>query len=80
MMLHLTGRNRCRIETYAGESIHTTIDASTFVASYMTVLCLKAGQTYRYRTVVILPDNIEPDSFRQLRIWLKWKWRDEASL
>ncbi|WP_074927008.1 protein YgfX [Nitrosomonas eutropha] len=78
MTLHLTGRNHCKIETCAGKSINTVIDASTFVAPYMTVLCLKMEQTYRYRTVVILPDSIDADSFRRLRVWLKWKWRDES--
>lgn len=79
MTLHLTGRNRCKIETCVGKSINTVIDASTFVAPYMTVLCLKIEQTYRYRTVVILPDNIDAGSFRRLRVWLKWRWQDEFS-
>lgn len=77
--LHLTGKNNCKIETYAGESIHTFIDASTFVALYMTVLCLKTAQRNRYHTVVILPDSIETNSFRRLRVWLRWKWQDQSS-
>lgn len=77
--LHLTGRNACRIRMGTSEYFNTTIDASTFVASYMTVLCLKMEQAYRYRTVVILPDSIEPDNFRQLRVWLRWKWREDLS-
>ncbi len=77
--LHLTGRNQCELKTNTGSAIDTVIDASTFVAPYMTVLCLKEDQIHRYRTVVILPDGIDADSFRQLRIWLKWRWQADSA-
>lgn len=77
--LHLTGKNRCKAEIRAKKSINTIIDASTFVAPYMTVLCLKMEQAYRYRTIVILPDSIDADSFRRLRVWLKWKWQPDSA-
>ena len=77
--LHLTGKNGCRIKTRADEYIDTVIDTSTFVASYMTVLCLQKTRTrYCYYTVVILPDGIDADSFRRLRVWLRWKWQDNS--
>jgi len=75
--LHLTGRSGCRMKTHADEYIDTVIDTSTFVASYMTVLCLRKERTKRYYTVVILPDSIDTDSFRRLRVWLRWKWQDD---
>jgi len=78
MALHLTGRNHCKIITRAGKSIDTVIDASTFAAPYMTVLCLQVKRPHRYRTVVILPDSIDANSFRRLRIWLKWKWQADS--
>src|SRR5690606_26774323 len=74
--LHLMGKNSCRIKTHADEYIDTIIDTSTFVASYMTVLSLRKEQTRYYYTVVILPDSIDADSFRRLRVWLRWKWQD----
>ena len=77
--LHLTGRNGCRIKTRTDEYIDTVIDTSTFVAPYMSVLCLRKGQTRHYYTVVILPDSIDSDSFRRLRVWLRWKWQDGSS-
>ncbi|WP_300287863.1 protein YgfX [Nitrosomonas sp.] len=75
--LHLSEKNRCKIRFLSGERINTVIDASTFVASYMTVLCLRLEHTGQYRTVVILPDGIDADSFRRLRVWLRWKWQNE---
>jgi len=79
VMLYLTGRNRCKIEACAKKSTNTIIDASTFVAPYMIVLCLKMERAHRYRTIVILPDSIDADSFRRLRVWLKWKWRSDSA-
>jgi toxin CptA len=78
-VLHLTGKNRCEIKSCTGKFTNTIIEASTFVAPYMTVLCLRIDRTYCYRTVVILPDSIDADSFRQLRIRLKWKWQADST-
>ncbi|MBC6962376.1 MAG: hypothetical protein DWB48_06505, partial [Nitrosomonas sp.] len=78
--LHLTGRNGCRMKTRADEYVDTVIDTSTFVALYMTVLCLRKERTkHYYYTVVILSDSIDTDSFRRLRVWLRWKWQDSSS-
>ena len=46
---------------------------SSFVAPYLTIVLLKADQRWRTNAVVILPDAVEPDLFRQLRVWLKWR-------
>lgn len=64
---------------YTGEYMDTVIDAATFVAPYMTVLCLKTDRTFRRRTVAILPDSIDGEVFRQLRVWLRWKWKNDFS-
>lgn len=64
---------------YTGEYMDTVIDAATFVAPYMTVLCLKTDRTFWRRTVAILPDSIDGEVFRQLRVWLQWKWKNDFS-
>jgi toxin CptA len=45
---------------------------SSFVAPYLTIVLLKPEQRWLTRAVVIVPDAVEPDLFRQLRVWLKW--------
>lgn len=79
MSLTLSGRNECKLKLFSGARIHTMIEASSFVAPYMTVLCLRKKQSWRYYTVVILPDSLDIECFRQLRVWLRWKWQDAAS-
>ena len=45
---------------------------SSFVAPYLTIILLKPDQRWLTSAVVILPDAVEPELFRQLRVWLKW--------
>ena len=42
------------------------------VAPGLTVLNLKPHGARTARSVVILPDSLDKESFRQLRVWLKW--------
>ena len=49
--------------------------SSTFVSSRLVVINLrleKQAWYCRYRSVVLLPDNIDTETFRRLRIRLRW--------
>lgn len=46
---------------------------STYVASFMTVLNLRDLGTKAVRHAVILPDSMNGEDFRRLRVWLRWK-------
>jgi toxin CptA len=37
----------------------------------------RQSSQYFSRSVVILPDGINPEKFRQLRVLLRWKWRNQ---
>ena len=86
--LELTDDMVCILETQGGERIACALLGSSFVAPYLTVLELKPlkldldaespGRWRRFfsRSVVILPDGIDPEEFRQLRVLLRWKWKD----
>jgi toxin CptA len=77
----------CVMETHGGERIHTVLLGSSFVAPYLTVLNWKfrpcsLGASWRHfsaSSVVIMPDGIDAEEFRQLRILLKWKWKETGS-
>ncbi len=71
--LRLTGKHVCQARLLSDDCLDYTIDNGTFVAPYLTVLCLKTNRYLQRRTVVILPDGIDSESFRQLRVWLRWK-------
>jgi toxin CptA len=73
------------LETRCGERISCTLLGSSFVAPYLTVLdwkplepqaSLMPWRKLSARSVVILPDGIDAEEFRQLRVLLRWKWKD----
>lgn len=74
--LALSDEMQCALTTRSGESIACSILGSTFVAPYLTVLNLKPAENFFTRSVVILPDSMDAEEFRQLRVWLRWKWKD----
>jgi len=44
----------------------------SFVAPYLTVLNMRTLDDGKCISLILLPDNTEPDSFRHLRVWLRW--------
>ncbi|BCT68362.1 protein YgfX [Nitrosospira sp. NRS527] len=40
--------------------------------------CPRRQRRFFARSIVILPDGIDAEQFRQLRVLLRWKWKDPA--
>lgn len=76
----LSDEMQCTLTTQSGESIVCIIQGNTFVAPYLTVLNLKPENHFFSRSVVILPDSIDAEVFRRLRVLLKWKWQDTNTI
>ena len=49
-----------------------TVQDSSFITPYLSVLHLKVADERRGIRVILLPDNVDPNAFRQLRVWLHW--------
>jgi toxin CptA len=54
------------------------IAGSSFVSRPLVVLNLRSAVERRTRGVLIAADSLDADSFRRLRVWLRWRWRDGA--
>jgi toxin CptA len=52
---------------------------STYVTPYLTIMNLHLAGERMARHVVLLPDSLDGDDFRKLRVWLKWKNDTPAS-
>lgn len=76
--LELSEEMACTLETQHGERIICTLQGSSFVAPYLTVLNFKLSGKFFTRSIVILADSIDAEQFRQLRVLLRWKWKDPA--
>jgi toxin CptA len=73
----------CTLETHQGKRTPCTLLGSSFVAPYLAVLEFKPLEplplwqsVFASPSIVILPDGIDPEQFRQLRVLLRWKWKD----
>jgi len=53
-----------------GQAKKAKLLATSYVQSWMTVLNFDVGQRFRPYSVVLLPDAIDPDVFRRLRVRL----------
>ncbi len=50
------------------------ISPDSLVTPWLVVVNLAIWEQRRTRSIVILPDSMHNDAFRQLRVWLKWGW------
>jgi toxin CptA len=60
------------LTTRSGKQITGKILRDSLVTPYLTVLNILPQGARFARGVVILPDSLDAESFRQLRVWLKW--------
>ena len=73
--LHMNAKGEWRLELHDGSVQDAVILPSSFVAPYLTVLnCSLTGRWSRYH-LVILPDALDAESFRRLRVWLRWGYQ-----
>lgn len=64
---------RCAFQTRSGARHEATLLGSSFVAPYLTVLNLRPSNGLPTRHVVILPDGVDAERFRKLRVLLRWR-------
>jgi len=49
-----------------------SVQPSSFVAAYLTVLNLKVSDSRWRKNLVLTPDRVDAEAFRLLRVWLRW--------
>ena len=54
-----------------GETGETRVHLHSTVTPQLTVLLLRFGK--RLEALVLLPDSLPAEAFRQLRLWLRWQ-------
>lgn len=64
---------RCEFQTRAGDWHEADLLGTSFVAPYLAVLNLQPAGRRLARHLVILPDGVDAEDFRRLRVWLKWR-------
>ncbi len=62
----------CLIVLKNGREARSTLLDSTYVSPYLTILNLREKKNPFSRSVIILPDAVDREEFRQLRVRLRW--------
>lgn len=55
-----------------GDQVTARVLADSLVTPFITILNVLPQGSYLARSVIILPDSLDAEAFRQLRVWLKW--------
>ena len=71
--LEITEGGVLKFQTQSGEWRRGILLDSSFVAPYLTVLNLKTDGTRLARYVVVMTDSVDPEEYRRLRVWLRWR-------
>ena len=64
---------KCEIQKRGGKWVEAELLGTSFVAPYLTLLNLKFPGKRFTQHIIILPDAVDTELFRQLRVLLKWK-------
>jgi toxin CptA len=63
----------CEIADRSGRKSSGEVLGTTFVAPWLVVINMRLHESRFARTVVVLPDATTGKSFRELRVWLRWR-------
>ena len=63
------------LSTHGGEQLVGQVLRDSLVTPFIAVLNVLPQGARFARSVIILPDSLDKESFRQLRVWLKWGGR-----
>lgn len=58
--------------TRNGNQTPARILTDSLVTPFITVLNVLPQGSYLARSIIILPDSLDAESYRQLRVWLRW--------
>ncbi len=77
LALHMNSDNTLTLMLANGRQLQATVCRSSVVTPYLTVVNCKVQDApilMRWFTphVVLLPDMLDQEAYRQLRVWLRW--------
>jgi toxin CptA len=76
--LAVNAKHELHIVRKDGQRIPMQVETSSVVTPYLTVLQLTILQVQdrkawcNRQAIIVLPNNVEKEAYRQLRIWLRW--------
>lgn len=71
--IEISPDNALSAELRGGGWVECKVRGDTFVSSFLTVLYLRRFDTKQGISATLLPDMVDAEDFRKLRVWLRWK-------
>jgi toxin CptA len=65
--------NQLELQLKSGEWFTASLQPGSFVAPYLTTLAYRSQNAYFNRYLLIMPDMLDAETFRELRTHLRWK-------
>jgi toxin CptA len=78
--LELTDREHGSIQFAQGAWCEGRVLPTTYVTPVLTVVNVRVSGLRTLRHVIIVPDNIDADDFRKLRVMLRWAHPKDAAI
>jgi toxin CptA len=75
LAIELREYDSASVETPDGQWQEARVLPTTYVSALLTVINVRVPPGVFARHMVIAPDSTDPESFRRLRVWLRWKYR-----
>ena len=79
LALKISPECRCNAQVWSGDWFEAQLLSTSFVSPYLTILNLRLDHARLVKHVVILPDAIEAEQFRELRVLLRWRCGKELA-
>ena len=76
--LEVNSKGELHVLRKDGERIPAVVQPDSVVLPYLTLLNLRLEKHRWQRHVLITPDRVDADAFRQLRVWLRWGRQAES--
>ena len=63
-----------------GEWLDCELHGSSFISPHLMIVNLRPRGRRLARYVILVPDNVDAEDFRRLRMWLRWSAQPDARL
>jgi toxin CptA len=77
--IELREDDRAAVQTRDGTWHDTRVLGTTYVSPLLSVINLRLDGRRFARHMLVVPDNADAEYFRQLRVWLRWGYRNLPS-
>jgi len=75
--IELSEHDGANVRTRHGEWQQARVLPTTYVSPLLSVINVRVPPRFCARHMVIAADSLDREDFRRLRVWLRWKYRQE---